>query len=170
MKRQYRVALDIPGPKSNIGRRYVGKIVTDNDMDEIPVMLDEGAVMPCRAHDPDAGADLFSREEVTICSGKAYVFDTGVHMAIPYGYAGFVKSKSGLNVNHNLVSEGVVDAGYTGSIRVKLYNLGKEPYTVHVGDKISQIVILPVELCGFRQVSRLEETERGNGGFGSTGR
>lgn len=136
---------------------------------EIPVVLDEGAYMPVRAHEPDAGADLFSPCSVTVYPGESVVIDTGVHMAIPYGYAGFIKSKSGLNVKHGILSEGVVDAGYTGSIRVKLYNHGHEAYTVPEGSKISQIVILPVMLCGFCRAESLGETDRGDGGFGSTG-
>ena len=137
---------------------------------ELPVVLDEGSYMPVRAHEPDAGADLFSPVAVTVYPGESVVIDTGVHMEIPYGYAGFIKSKSGLNVKHGILSEGVVDAGYTGSIRVKLYNHGHEAFTVEKGHKISQIVILPVLLCGFCQVESLEETERGDGGFGSTGK
>lgn len=136
----------------------------------IGVMLDDGAYMPTRAHEPDAGADLYSPVDVTIYPGESAVIDTGVHMTIPYGWAGFIKSKSGLNVKFGLTSEGVVDCGYTGSIRVKLYNHGHEAYTVHIGDKISQIVILPVMLCEFALVDKLPETDRGNGGFGSTGR
>lgn len=136
----------------------------------IDVKLSGNAYMPVRAHEPDAGADLFSPVAVTVYPGESVVIDTGVHMAIPYGYAGFIKSKSGLNVKHGILSEGVVDAGYTGSIRVKLYNHGHEAFTVEKGHKISQIVILPVLLCGFSQVETLEETERGNGGFGSTGK
>ena len=139
-------------------------------MNDVCVLLDAGAFMPTRAHEPDAGADLYAREEVTIYPGDAYTFDTGVHMTIPYGWAGFIKSKSGLNVKFGLTSEGVVDCGYTGSIRVKLYNHGHEAYTVHIGDKISQIVILPVMLCEFALVDELPGTDRGEGGFGSTGR
>lgn len=137
---------------------------------KLDVMLDDGAKMPDRAHSTDGGADLFSRETVTIYPGEAYTFDTGVHMAIPLGYAGLLVSKSGLNVKHGLLSDGLIDSGYSGSICVKLYNHGHEPYTVHDGDKISQIVMIPVMLCGFLLVESLEETERGNGGFGSTGK
>lgn len=136
----------------------------------IDVVLDAGAKMPDRAHEPDAGADLFSPVAVTVYPGESVVIDTGVHMAIPYGWAGLLVSKSGLNTKHGILSTGLVDAGYTGSIRVKLYNHGHEAYTVKEGDKISQIVILPVLLCGFTQVGSLEETERAGGGFGSTGR
>ena len=134
------------------------------------VVLDEEAVYPDRAHEADAGADLFSREDKWIWPWSSAVFDTGVHIAIPKGYVGELEPKSGLNVNHNLVGWGTIDSGYTGSIRVKLYNLGWKPHKVHKGDKISQIVIYPVELCGFSQVETLEKTERGTGGFGSTGR
>ena len=113
---------------------------------------------------------MFSPVKVTVYPGESAVIDTGVHMAIPHGYAGLLVSKSGLNVKHGILSTGLVDAGYTGSIRVKLYNHGHEAYTVSEGDKISQIVILPAMLCGFRQVESLEETERADGGFGSTGK
>ena len=147
-----------------------GYAVANFAVPELPVVLDELAYMPVRAHEPDAGADLFSPVAVTVYPGESVVIDTGVHMAIPYGYAGFIKSKSGLNVKHGILSEGVVDAGYTGSIRVKLYNHGHEAFTVEKGHKISQIVILPVLLCGFGEVESLDQTERGDGGFGSTGK
>jgi len=83
---------------------------------------------------------------------------------------GFIKSKSGLNVNHDIVSEGVIDVGYTGSIRVKLYNHGGYDYKVNKGDKISQLVILPILTPDLELVDELESTERGEGGFGSTGK
>ena len=81
-----------------------------------------------------------------------------------------MKSKSGLNVKHGITSEGVIDAGYTGSIVVKLYNNSGFDYTVHKGDKISQIVLLPIFTPELEQVDKLEETERGAGGFGSSGK
>ena len=97
------------------------------------------------------------------------MIDTGVHMFIPEGHVGFLKSKSGLNIKHNIVGEGVVDAGYTGSIRVKLYNFGKEPHSFERGNKIIQIVILPVYLPWLERVYEIPETDRGDNGFGSTG-
>lgn len=136
----------------------------------IKVVLDSGAIMPTRAYRTDAGLDLYAREGTTIPAGGSACFDTGVHIEIPEGYAGFLKSKSGLNVKHNLTSEGVVDCGYTGSIMVKLYNHGEKDYYVHSGDKITQLVILPVWLGELERVDSLEDTERGDGGFGSTGR
>ena len=133
------------------------------------VMLDEGAIMPTRAHELDAGYDLYSRETVFLPMYENRVFDTGVHVQIPNGYVGMIKSKSGLNINHNLLSEGVIDSGYTGSIRVKLYNNGNQNLTIQKGQKISQLVIMPILTPEFEIVDELEETERGTGGFGSTG-
>lgn len=134
------------------------------------IKLDPGAYMPERAHEADAGYDLRSPVKTRVYAGEAVVIDTGVHVQIPRGYVGMLKSKSGLNVNHDIVGEGVIDSGYTGSIRVKLYNHGTESYMIEVGDKISQIVILPIITPELELVDVLEETERGNGGFGSTGK
>lgn len=134
------------------------------------VVLDEDAIMPTRAHELDAGYDLYSREDAVIYHGDSHKFDTGVHVAIPAGYVGMVKSKSGLNVKYNLTSEGVIDAGYTGSIVVKLYNHGNTAVRIEKGQKISQLVLLPIFTPELMQVDALEETERGNGGFGSTGK
>lgn len=134
------------------------------------VMLDEGAYMPTRAHSTDAGLDMYSPVDVMIMPRANAVIDTGVHVELPLGSVGFLKSKSGLNVKHGILGEGVIDAGYTGSIRVKLYNHGSDPYCIQRGDKVTQLVILPVLLPDLEQVDRLEDTERGVGGFGSTGR
>lgn len=129
-----------------------------------------GAYMPEYAHFGwDAGADLKSPVDVMIPANGSAVIDTGVHIDIPQGYAGFLKSKSGLNVKHDLTNEGVIDAGYTGSICVKLYNHGKTDYKVHSGDKISQIVFIRWNLSTL-PCNKLPERERGNAGFGSTGK
>lgn len=134
------------------------------------IVLDEGAKMPTKAHTTDGGFDLYSREDVCIYAGSFYSFATGVHMGIPEGYVGFLKSKSGLNVKHSIQSEGVIDSGYTGELVVKLYNHGDEDYTVKTGDKISQIVFLPIPEINLVQVNELGKTERANDGFGSSGR
>lgn len=137
------------------------------------VKLDPGAYMPERAHIGDAGYDLRSTVEGCLSAGKAVVIDTGVHVQIPRGYVGMLKSKSGLNVWHNIVSEGVIDSGYTGSICVKLYNHGSTDYEIKVGDKISQLVILPILTPTLELASSIDEfepSERGASGFGSTGR
>lgn len=154
------------------------------------IVLDEGAIMPNRAHDTDAGLDLYARDSKVVPAGGSAVFDTGVHVELPsinlaemkpfcgtflaeqmrFITVGFLKSKSGLNVNHNITSDGTIDMGYTGSIRVKLYNHGNEDYHVVAGDKISQLVILPILTPTLELVEKLEETERSNNGFGSTGK
>ena len=134
------------------------------------VLLDPGAYMPERAHSADAGYDLRSPIKCRLYAGEAVVIDTGVHVEIPVGYAGMLKSKSGLNVKHDIVGEGVIDSGYTGSIRVKLYNHGSPSDMLEVGGKISQLVSLPIIIPEGELVEELEETDRGNNGFGSTGR
>lgn len=134
------------------------------------VMLDKWAYMPTRAHSTDAGLDLYSPVDVMIMPQANTVIDTGVHVELPPGSVGFLKSKSGLNVKHGILGEGVIDAGYTGSIRVKLYNHGGERYYIQRGDKITQLVILPVMLLNLEKVEMLEDTDRGANGFGSTGR
>lgn len=135
------------------------------------VVIDEGCYMPESAHDADAGYDLRAPEAFVICPGGSVVVDTGVHIAIPKGYVGFLKSKSGLNVRDHLTGEGVIDSGYTGSICVKLYhNRPDQPAKrFDAGDKIIQIVFLPIAKPTLRQVKSLDPTERGDAGFGSTG-
>lgn len=133
-------------------------------------MLDEGATLPTRAHVFDAGLDLYSRETVHIPARGYGIFDTGVHVDIPAGYAGLLKSKSGLNVKHHLTGEGVIDCGYTGSIVVKLYNHSDEPYTVAKGDKVIQLVVVPCELSTPEIVDSFKRTSRGDKGFGSSGK
>ena len=134
------------------------------------VMLDPGAKMPTRAHATDAGLDIYAKDGQVVPAKGSAIFDTGVHVEIPVGYVGFLKSKSGLNVKHGITSEGVIDAGYTGSIVVKLYNHGSYDYRVEKGDKISQLVIMPIITPGLEEVDTLDDTERGAAGFGSSGK
>lgn len=134
-------------------------------------MLEDGAYLPEKAHEADAGYDLRTPIPVRIPAGGSETIDTGVHIAIPEGFFGKLESKSGLNVKHHIVSlGGVIDAGYTGSIVVKLYNLGKQDYTFQKGDKIVQMIIQPYANFKLEQVKTLEDTERGDKGFGSSGR
>lgn len=137
---------------------------------QLKVVLDEGAKMPMRAHTTDAGLDVFSRQEAVIPAKGSATFDTGVHIEIPAGYVGFLKSKSGLNVKHGITSEGVIDAGYTGSMVVKMHNLSDADYLVKNGDKISQLVLLPIITPDLILADSLDESDRGENGFGSTGR
>ena len=134
------------------------------------IMLDDGAFVPTRAHEADAGLDLYAREKTIVLAKESATFDTGVHIELPPDTVGFIKSKSGLNVKHGLLSEGVIDEGYTGSICVKLYNHSGKDYVVNRGDKISQLVILPIVKPELEIVDSLESTERGDNGFGSSGK
>lgn len=136
----------------------------------IDMMLDDFALVPLRAHRWDAGLDLRSPKTFIVPSKGNVTIDTGVHLQIPRGYVGMLKSKSGLNVKHNLTGEGVVDAGYSGSIVVKLYNHGEVPYRFEKGDKLIQIVLLPVWTPVVRIVGKFKETERSDKGFGSSGK
>ncbi len=137
------------------------------------IKLDKNAFIPTRAHSIDGGLDLYCpKGQGQIVSAKeSAVFDTGVHVEIPVGMVGKIESRSGLSINHDILSSpGVIDAGYIGSIRVKLYNLSGYDYEVKEGDKISQLVIYPILTPELELVDELDETERGIGGFGSTGR
>lgn len=136
----------------------------------INVKLDDGAYMPEKAHEEDAGYDLCTPHDFLLVGGQSVAIDTGVHVEIPKGYVGFLKSKSGLNVNHDITGEGVIDCGYTGSIKVKLYNNSNEHYQFQKGDKIIQLVILPILKAEMKVVDDLSDTERGDNGFGSSGR
>lgn len=134
------------------------------------VRLDEGAYLPQRAHDTDAGLDLRTPVDAYVRAGDSAVIDTGVHIQLPPGTVGMLKSKSGLNVKDGIVSEGVIDEGYTGTILVKLYNHGTEAKQFTRGDKITQLVVLPVLYPRVEQTEEIQGGDRGDGGFGSTGR
>nr|UVX62059.1 MAG: dUTPase [Bacteriophage sp.] len=133
-------------------------------------MLDNGAYMPSRGHETDAGLDLRTPKAVTVPAYGNATVDTGVHVTLPHGCAGLLVSKSGLNVKHDITSTGLIDEGYTGSIVVKLYNHGGEDHGFEAGDRITQLVVVPVVCEPLEQVSAFNPTERGDNGFGSTGR
>ena len=135
---------------------------------KLKVRLDDGAQLPDRAHETDAGADLFAPHDVTVPARGSAFIDTGVHVELPDGTAGLLVSKSGLNVKDNILSTGLIDVGYTGSVGVKLYNLGDRPVTLAKGSKISQLVVLSVLYPGIEQVDEISGGPRGDAGFGST--
>lgn len=134
------------------------------------IKLSRNAIMPTRAHPWDAGLDLYARYDGFIRCNSHHTFDTGVHVEIPEGYVGYIKSKSGLMVNHGITTDGTIDSHYTGPIKVCLFNHGGSKYEVKAGDKIAQLVIHKCELPELEVVEELSETDRGDGGFGSTGR
>lgn len=136
----------------------------------IKVKLDEGAKTPTRGHPGDAGLDIYSTETKWVHPGEYVCFGTGTHVAIPEGFVGLLTSKSGLMAKAGLTSRGTIDYGYTGEIKVVLFNHGTEGYLVNEGDKISQLVILPIITPNVEIVSDLDDSERGDNGFGSTGK
>lgn len=137
---------------------------------QLKVKLDDGAYMLERAHATDAGADIRTPVDVEVPAKGSAVVHTGVHVELPPGHAGVIKSKSGLNVMHGIISSGLIDEGYTGEIVVKLYNLGEGGVYLARGSKITQLVIVPVEYAGFVEVDEIAGGPRGDGGFGSSGR
>lgn len=135
------------------------------------VKLLDGAVLPTRSHDTDAGLDLYARNDAVILPHDGASFDTGVCIELLPGTFGKIESRSGLNVKHGIVScGGIIDRGYTGSIVVKLYNLSGRHYHIKAGDRIAQLIIqkyVPVDL---EEVDELTDTDRGSKGMGSSGR
>ncbi len=129
--------------------------------------------LPVYAHPGDAGADLVSTEDVVLAPGERATVPTGLSIALPNGCVGFVVPRSGLAMRHGITivnSPGTVDAGYRGEIRVTLLNTdAREPYAISAGDRIAQLIVLQLPKVRFVEVERLPGSERGEGGFGSTG-
>lgn len=144
-------------------------------MPEILTTRAPGAALPIYAHPGDAGADLVAHADVSLApgGGRALV-PTGIAVAIPDGYAGLVLARSGLAANHGVAclnAPGLIDSGYRGELQVVLVNTDPEsPYTVHRGDRVAQLVIVPVAAGEFAEVAGLPPSARGGGGFGHSGR
>ena len=142
-------------------------------MTESVEVLFRGSTVPQYAHPGDAGADLVSTDDVVLQPGARATVGTGAAIALPDGYVAFVVPRSGLAAKHGITivnSPGTVDAGYRGEIRVTLLNTDpNEPYAVAAGDRIAQLIVLPVSRARFIEVERLPGSDRGEGGFGSTG-
>jgi dUTP pyrophosphatase len=136
--------------------------------------LDAAARPPTQAHEGDAGYDLHAAEAATIGPGERASVGTGIAVAIPEGQAGLVIPRSGLAMRHGISvvnAPGLIDSGYRGELRVLLLNTDRsEPFTVEHGDRIAQLVLVRVETDELEEVEELDETVRGAGGFGSTGR
>ena len=133
------------------------------------IKLDENAILPTRGHPTDAGLDLYSPLNCWLHPGHHIMIDTGVHVEIPDMHVGLITSKSGLMAK-GITSRGTIDSSFRGSIKAVLYNHGTEGYLVRRGDKITQLVILPIDIPEIEVVDELSETDRGDAGFGSTGR
>ena len=140
----------------------------------VPSVVDDDSSLPRYALPGDAGADLRCREHVILRPGERRLVPTGVRVAIPDGHVGFVNPRSGLAIRTGLSivnAPGTIDSGYRGDIRVGLVNLDQhEPIELQVGDRVAQLVIVPFVHAQFVRVDELDDTERGQGGHGSTGR
>lgn len=136
---------------------------------KMKIALDRDAVMPSRAHEHDAGLDLYANETAYIAPNTWVSVSTGVHAEIPNGFVGLLTSKSGLMDKHGLTCRGTIDAGYTGTVKAIIFNHSDRVYKVEKGQKVTQMVVLPIITPELELVDELEETERGAGGFGSTG-
>lgn len=136
-------------------------------------ILISAANVPAYAHPGDAGADLLSAEALTLEPGERRLVGTGVSIALPDGHVAFVVPRSGLAAKHGITvvnSPGTVDAGYRGEIKVILLNTdSRVPYDIAVGDRIAQLIVMPVTRAVFVPVQTLPGSDRGEGGFGSTG-
>ena len=135
---------------------------------KMKVVVDPGANIPTRAHRTDAGLDLYASKGGWILPKSRKVLDTGFHCAIPEGYVGMLTSKSGLMLR-GITSRGTIDCGYTGSIKAVLFNHSWRFVRIRKGQKVTQLVIMPIALPDVEFVNGLEDTERSDGGFGSTG-
>ena len=142
-------------------------------MTNLPVLLlAEPGFEPTYAHAGDAGADLRSTESLVLAAGERKTVGTGVKIALPDGYAGFVHPRSGLAAKFGITivnAPGTVDAGYRGELRVTLLNTGSDPFEISRGDRVAQLVIQRIEKAQFIQVTELPDSFRGEAGFGSTG-
>lgn len=130
--------------------------------------------LPAYKTSESAGCDLSANinEDIELLPGDSVIISTGIQIALPEGYEGQIRGRSGLNCNHDIVCPvGTIDADYRGELKVKLYNLGKRPYIIKPQERVAQLVICPVMQAKWDEVEHLEcDTERGNKGFGSTGK
>jgi dUTP pyrophosphatase len=137
-------------------------------------LVRDGARPPQRAHDGDAGLDLFSAAELTLAPGERATVPTGIAIEVPPGHAGLVLPRSGLAARHGIAlvnAPGLIDSGYRGEVRVLLLNTDRsEPFTISPGDRIAQLLVVPFAEVEAVAVERLALSARGEGGFGSTGR
>jgi len=138
------------------------------------VRLRDDAVVPTRAHPGDAGLDLVAVSRLELAPGERGIVDTGVAVAVPDGHAGFLLRRSGLAANHGVTvlnAPGLIDSGYRGELKVILLNTDREEtFVVEPGERVAQLVVLPIGLFEPLEVEQLDSTERGHGGHGSTGR
>lgn len=172
-KKKLRITLALTQFGIALGKAYqTGK--AQQATRELPVVRrDNSTPVPHRAHEGDAGLDLHADLGLTIQPGEWALVSTGNRVAVPAGHVGLVCPRSGLAARHGVTvmnAPGIVDHGYTGEVKVNLYNAGKEPYRVQPFERIAQLVVVPIALPTPVEVANLEESERGEGGHGSSGK
>lgn len=148
-----------------------------DSFDPVPVQIrrlphSDGLALPAYATDGAAGMDVLAAEDVTLAAGGRHAVATGLALAIPDGYEIQVRPRSGLALKHGISlpnTPGTIDSDYRGELKIIMINLGAEPFAIHRGDRIAQLVLAPVVRAGWVEVTELDETSRGAGGFGSTG-
>jgi dUTP pyrophosphatase len=131
--------------------------------------INNQARLPLYQHKGDAGLDLFSCIDLVLGPGEVKPISTGIKLAVPEGYVGLVWDKSGISLKGVQRLAGVIDAGYRGEVQVVMANLGREPFVITAGMKIAQLLVQPVETVAVTEVEELDDTSRGEKGFGSTG-
>ena len=142
----------------------------DNKLNSLKTLrINADAVLPTRAHPDDAGLDLYGLEDVYLEVGQGKVAKTGVALALPPGHVGLIADRSSLAKKGIKTAGGVIDAGYRGEIQVVLWNISPDPVQLKRGERIAQLLILPIATPAVAEVTSLDETQRGLGGFGSTG-
>lgn len=140
-----------------------------NDIFMVDIICNDPDLMPQRSHDSDAGADLRAEHAFTLKPGERMTIPTGVSIGLPHGSYAKLESRSGLASKHGIITlGGIIDSGYQGVIKAILLNTGSEPVQFSKGDRITQLLVHSVHLPIFREVAHLDDSDRGEGGFGST--
>ena len=132
--------------------------------------LDPAAILPARAHPDDAGLDLRALDAVEIAPGRGVKIRTGIAMEIPQGFVGMIADRSSLAARGLKTAGGIIDSGYRGEVQIVMRNLTHEGQRLEAGERMAQLLIIPVALPEVEEVSGLSESARAQGGFGSTGR
>jgi dUTP pyrophosphatase len=151
-------------------RRIHMSLTHNNNLDSVKMLrVSSDAVLPTRAHADDAGLDLYGLEDVLLLPNQGKVARTGIAMALPKGYVGLVADRSSLAKKGVKTAGGVIDAGYRGEIHIVIWNVSSNPIQLKMGERIAQLLIIPIATPAVQEVTSLDETERGRKGFGSTG-
>lgn len=132
--------------------------------------MNQNAILPTRAHADDAGLDLYNLEDFTLQPGEGRAIKTGIALAVPKGHVGLVADRSSLGKRGLKTAGGVIDAGYRGEIHIVLWNISNEVFELKHGERLAQLLLIPIATPAVEEVTSLDETTRGTKGFGSSGK